>query len=321
MPRSPAAAAPTPASPSSSTPSCPAASQIGTALTGAGPAPTPSTYAARSTRRPLQRRAPRLVVMTRRSRAPMTSATSSSGRPSTSTRDAPRSPRYPIRCPRSSKGSRFGFASIRIELDRQEFALNPTNCDPFSVSATAMGTKGRRQPRAPPSRSPTAALPFDPKLGLPPHGRGQRGKNPRSLPRHTAGKNEANGKIAPRSSCRPTELLEQRPHLTMSAPEWSSPRRHPECPRARVLGHAKAETPLLEKPLRGPGLPALLGQGPARSGPRSIWPAPHRRGRPHRRRPRRSPHDLRRRVPDVPARQRIAGPSGSFKGAHREQRT
>ena len=36
--------------------------------------------------------------------------------------------------------------SIRIDLDRPEFALNPTNCEPFATTGTIAGSEGAMAP-------------------------------------------------------------------------------------------------------------------------------------------------------------------------------
>ena len=139
------------ASPSWPSPSCPAASQIGTAIAGAGAGTHPLYVAGQGLpRRPLQgrpaqprRRSPR------RSPVPMTSATSSSGPRSTSIPTTPRSPRSPIPLPQILEGIPLRLRSIRVNLDRPNFALNPTNCDPFAVerrrSPATKGAAGRPQ--------------------------------------------------------------------------------------------------------------------------------------------------------------------------------
>ena len=60
--------------------------------------------------------------------------------------------------PQILEGIPLRLRSIRVDLDRPNFTLNPTNCDPFAVEHGSL-----RQPKAPSplpqntSRSPTAA--------------------------------------------------------------------------------------------------------------------------------------------------------------------
>ena len=87
----------------------------------------------------------------------MTSATSSSGRRSTSTRPTAQITAVSDPLPQILEGIPLRLRSIRVNLDRPDFALNPTNCDPFAVGATIFGDEGARgQPQRTASRSPTA---------------------------------------------------------------------------------------------------------------------------------------------------------------------
>ena len=54
---------------------------------------------------------------------------------------------------------------VRIALDRPDFTLNPTNCDPFSVSATIGGDEGASASPSPHFQVANCTdLPFGPKL-------------------------------------------------------------------------------------------------------------------------------------------------------------
>ena len=87
----------------------------------------------------------------------MTSATSSSGSASTSTRSPPRSPPSPTRLPQILDGIPLRLRSVLLDLDRPNFTLNPTNCDPFAVDGHRLRRRRRRPAsRASTSRSPTA---------------------------------------------------------------------------------------------------------------------------------------------------------------------
>ena len=57
--------------------------------------------------------------------------------------------------------------TIQINLDRKEFTLNPTNCDPFAVETSLGGDEGAvASPSAGFQVANCADLPFGPKLGL-----------------------------------------------------------------------------------------------------------------------------------------------------------
>ena len=88
----------------------------------------------------------------------------------------------------------------------------------------------------------------------------------------------------PRSPC-PTRSSSKRPHQTIcTRVQFNAGGGNGEqCPAGSIYGHASATTPILDRPARRPGLPALLRTQAARPGRR---PAPRRDrrrpGRPHR---------------------------------------
>ena len=56
---------------------------------------------------------------------------------------------------------------VRINLDRPDFTVNPTNCDPFSVDATLPGDEGGSSSPANHYQATNCAdLPYEPKLSL-----------------------------------------------------------------------------------------------------------------------------------------------------------
>jgi hypothetical protein len=145
--------------------------------------------------------------------------------------------------------------SILVNLNRQGFALNPTNCDPFSTQATVFGSEG-----ASPSLSShfqvanCARLGFAPQLALSLKGKTTRAQHPALKAVLTMKPGEAN--IASAQVTLPHSAFLDQGHLnkTCSRPELAS---H-TCPADSVYGHATAITPLLDKPLSGP---VYLGTG------------------------------------------------------------
>ena len=99
-------------------------------------------------RRPIQGRAAQPACRhTRRSPGPMTSATSPS---------APRIHVDPVTAqvttvsdplPQIFEGIPLRTRSIRVNLDRPDFTLNPTNCDAFAVERRLRQRRGDRDPR------------------------------------------------------------------------------------------------------------------------------------------------------------------------------
>ena len=161
--------------------------------------------------------------------------------------------------PQILEGIPLRTRTILVNLDRPGFTLNPTNCDPFSRRRD--GHRRRRRPvanrRALFQVANCADLGFAPKLGLKLKGSTKRRGHPALQATVTAKPGEAN--IAPDSghdaedrSCSTTATS------APSAPKSSS--RATAAPPARSMASATVETPLLDQPLSGPRLPALLQQ-------------------------------------------------------------
>ena len=143
---------------------------------------------------------------------------------------------------------------IRINLNRENFALNPTNCHPFSVSAAAFGDQGAQaNPSEPFQVANCSALPFAPKLALSVTGPTKRAGNPSLHATLTANPGESN--VASTTVTLPSSELLDNAHISnpctkVQFAEGKTPGE--KCPPGSVLGFAKATTPLLEKPLEGP---------------------------------------------------------------------
>jgi hypothetical protein len=144
---------------------------------------------------------------------------------------------------------------VRVYVNRPGFTVNPTSCDPFSLSSTLTGS-------APPYASPLdsrsspavrfqvadcSALGFAPKLSLRLKGGTRRGEYPSLRAVLTARPGDAN-LAAARVSLPSSEFLAQE-HIdsvcTAAAFEAES------CPRGSRVGTATALTPLLSEPMQG----------------------------------------------------------------------
>ena len=156
--------------------------------------------------------------------------------------------RSPIRCRRSSAGSRCARGSIEVDLDRPDFTFNPTNCDPFSVDAQLFGDEGAI---ASPSNHYQAAncadLSYGPGLSIKLSGGLQRRGHPAIHAVLQTNPGEANTRattvILPKG-----ELLDNS-HLgdVCTRVQFSQD----GCPEASIVGSAKVTTPALDAPLSG----------------------------------------------------------------------
>jgi hypothetical protein len=153
--------------------------------------------------------------------------------------------------PQIIEGIPLRTRSIRIDLDRPNFTLNPTNCDGFSVKAKIAGSEGAiAEPAAHFQVANCGTLPFSPKLALRFAGGTRRAKDPALHATLSADPGQAN--IARVVVVLPHSEFLDNAHIKgpCTAVQFAAE----DCPAGSVIGHAIAESPLLEKPLEGPVL-------------------------------------------------------------------
>lgn len=151
---------------------------------------------------------------------------------------------------------------IRIYVDRKNFVLNPTSCARMSASATVVGSgvdfgasgdDSAVDVSSPFQAADCASLGFKPKLALTLKGGTKRSDTPRLRAVLRARKGDANiGRAQvtlPRS-----EFLEQAHIRTVCTRIQfkAGAGNGAECPKASIYGRAKAISPLLDEPLKGP---------------------------------------------------------------------
>jgi hypothetical protein len=139
--------------------------------------------------------------------------------------------------------------SVSIRLDRPNFTLNPTSCDPSSVGATLLTSSGTMAALASHFQvGECRRLAFKPKLALRLSGPTHRSAHPAmkaTLTMPARGANVRNAAIVlPK-----TELLESA-HIrgVCARAEYAAN----QCPRSSVFGYARVWSPLLDRPLEGP---------------------------------------------------------------------
>ena len=138
---------------------------------------------------------------------------------------------------------------VRVNLDRSEFTLNPTSCDPMSFTGQASSSTGAVAPLS--ERFQVAGcerLAFKPRLALRFFGKPHRSAHPRLRATLTAAPGQVNiGKAV--VTMPKTELLENAHIRTIcTRDQWAKD----SCPKASIYGSARAFTPLLDQPLEGP---------------------------------------------------------------------
>jgi hypothetical protein len=232
-----------------SNPSCPAASQIGTAVAGAGAGTHPVFLGGKVYLAGPYNGAPlSLAVIT-----PAVSGPYDLGNvvvraalkvdPTDAHITAVSDP-----LPSILDGIPLRLRAIRINLDRSDFTLNPTNCDPFQVGAAVFGDQGTEADLQTHFQVANCAnLPFSPKLGLRLTGGTKRNGHPAVHATLAYTKGQANIKSVavtlPRSEQTDTTHL----GAPCTTPQFDAG----QCPASSILGSAQANTPLLADPLKG----------------------------------------------------------------------
>ena len=238
-------------------PSCPASSQVGEVIAGAGPGTHPLYLSGKVYLAGPYKGAPLSLVFI----TPAVSGGYDLGNvvireglrvnPETaqvSTAGAP--------LPQIFQGIPLRLRQILVNLNRKDFGLNPTNCNPLEVNAEVFGSEGAEFTATQHFQvANCASLSFAPKLSMAFTGSTKRAGTPglRASIEYPQGGSYAN--IASTSvTLPPTELIDnahlQDPCTKVQFAQGSTPGE--KCPAGTVIGFAKAETPLLDKPLEGP---------------------------------------------------------------------
>jgi hypothetical protein len=232
-----------------STPSCPPASQIGTAIAGAGAgshqvyldgkvylagpykgSPLSLAVVTPAVSGPYD--LGNVVVRAAISVNPVTAQVSTTSDP----------------LPQIFQGIPLRLRTVLIKLDRPNFALNPTNCDKFAVDALLTGDQGGQASLGSPYQVANCAnLPFAPKLSLHMSGGVRRRGHPAIHAVLTAAPGEAN--LRKVSVTLPKGALLDNAHIDTicTRPNFAKN----TCPPGSRVGSATVYSPLLNQPLTG----------------------------------------------------------------------
>jgi hypothetical protein len=141
--------------------------------------------------------------------------------------------------------------SIAIDMDRPDFTLNPTSCEPKAIVGTETSTLGSVAPLSQYFQARNCgALVFKPKLQISLKGGTRRTAHPalRAVVTYPRGGGYAN--IARAQVGLPhAEFLDQQ---NLDKVCTQADLKAGTCPRKSIYGHVKAWTPLLDEPLEGP---------------------------------------------------------------------
>ncbi|MGE5281512.1 MAG: hypothetical protein ACM3N0_04165 [Chloroflexota bacterium] len=240
------------------TPSCPASSYVGSAAVAAGSGPEPTRVTGKAFLTGPSHGAPlSLAVVTPATAGPFDLGTvvvrvALFVDPATAQVEAISDP-----IPHVFGGALLDIRSVSVNLDREQFSLNPTNCSPMSVDATLHG--GGADPLDPAAFTNAAAsapfqvqgcdrLGFRPKLYMRVFGGTRRGTSPKLRATLVARAGDANIGRSAVTLPRPFFLRQSSLARICTRIQFAAS----ECPRESIYGYATAKSPLLDAPLRGP---------------------------------------------------------------------
>jgi hypothetical protein len=151
--------------------------------------------------------------------------------------------------PQILEGVPVSYRTLNVTVDRPEFMLNPTSCDPKQISATITANNGATaSPSVPFQATNCAKLPYSPQLKLRFKGSTKRTGNPAISANLTQKPGQANTKAA-------VVLLPEGEFIDnahINNPCTRVQFNAGACPASSILGHVKAVSPLLSEPLTGP---------------------------------------------------------------------
>jgi hypothetical protein len=138
--------------------------------------------------------------------------------------------------------------SVLVNLNRPDFAVNPTNCAEFDVGATLTGNEGgTASPSAHYQAANCSDLPYRPKMGLTLSGGVNRRGHPAIHADLTAVRGEANSRSV--SVTLPKGELLDNSHIGTVCTRVDFAKN--SCPSASLVGRVEVTTPLLDQPLAG----------------------------------------------------------------------
>jgi len=234
-----------------SNPACPSASQVGTLTTGAGSGPSPFYVNGKLYLAGPYKGAPLSVVAI----TPAVAGPFDLG--NVVVRNAVKIDRGTAQVfaqsdeiPQILKGVVLRIRDVRIKLDRDNWTINPTSCDPSAVELAAKGANGALANRS--TRFQVGGcgdLPFAPKLTAKVIGATKRGAHPAFEAKLTYPEGAYANIKDVQVTLPHSEFLEQSHINTICTRVQAAAN---ACPAGSIYGYAEATTPLLDGKLTGP---------------------------------------------------------------------
>lgn len=233
-------------------PSCPVASEVGTVTVGSGAGPTPYYVTGHAYLAGPYKGAPlSLEIITPAIAGPFDLGTVAVRTALNVDLTTAQITAVSDPIPSILHGLPLDVRSIAINMSRPNFMLNPSGCEPKSITGSVTSLLGSSAQLSQYFQaSNCTALKFKPKLSLQLKGKTKRSGHPAlkavlNYPKGGAYSNVARAQVGLPHS----EFLDQgNLDKVCTQPELKSA----TCPKSSIYGHAKAWTPLLDKPLQGP---------------------------------------------------------------------
>jgi len=144
---------------------------------------------------------------------------------------------------------------IRVYIDRNNFTLNPTSCNPLAISSTLTSNLGAGATITSPFQAAScASLKFAPKFTVSTSGKTSRARGASLSVKLTYPQGPAGtyANIAKVKVDLPKQLPSRLTTLQKACTAAQFNANPAGCPPASLIGHAKATTPLIPVPLEGP---------------------------------------------------------------------
>ncbi|HSS42278.1 MAG TPA: hypothetical protein VLK37_06960 [Solirubrobacterales bacterium] len=151
--------------------------------------------------------------------------------------------------PQILQGIPIAYRDVRVEVDRPDFTINPTDCSAQKVTSTLTSATGQTAtPSTPFSASGCKELGFGPSLKISLKGKMKRTGNPALTAVLEAPKGDAN--LAKTTVILPKSEFIDNEHINNPCTRVQF--NADACPASSILGTATATSPLLDKPVSGP---------------------------------------------------------------------
>ena len=155
--------------------------------------------------------------------------------------------------PTSLRGVPVQLKQINVTVNRPEFQLNPTGCQPMTIAATLGGDEGASAPIAYPFQAVNCAgLPFTPKLTASAGAHASK-QNGTSLTVKVSSPGIGQAGIAKVSLQLPKALPSRLTTIQKACLAAVFEANPAVCGQGSVIGNASIRTPILKRPLSGPG--------------------------------------------------------------------